>query len=330
MAVGIRGPVKTTAVYDTYWRFAVERQLTFLRRLAGEAPFTTDPILAQHRFTNAYRASDRVSQYLIRKVIYAGPPAVVEVFFRTLLFRLFNKVETWELLETACGPITWAEFSFERYDAVLSAAMERGIRIYSAAYIMPSRAAGLQSPRKHRNHLNLLAKMMTESLPARMAHAASASQAFSLLRSYPMIGDFLGYQFLTDLNYGPILSFSEMDFVVPGPGAASGLRKCFTDGGGLTDADLIRLVTDAQEEEFSRRGLVFSTLWGRPLQLIDCQNLFCEVDKYARLAHPEFTAPNGRSRIKQNYHAKASELRVWYPPKWKINALIPLDFRAGA
>ena len=144
-----------------------------------------------------------------------------------------------------------------------------------------------------------------------------------------MIGDFLGYQFLTDLNYGQLLNFSEMDFVIPGPGAASGLRKCFAKTGGLSDADLIRLVTESQELEFERRGLTFKGLWGRPLQLIDCQNLFCEIDKYARIMHPEFTLPNGRTRIKQNYRRSKEPLRVWYPPKWGVNERIPPDLRAS-
>jgi hypothetical protein len=326
--VGIRTPVVTTPVYDTYWRFAVERQRAFFRRLEGEPPYTDDPILSEHRFTNAYRASDRVSQYLLRKVIYRGDQASEEVFFRTLLFRVFNKVETWTLLEAKVGPVVWADFSFQRYDDVLTAAMARGERIYSAAYIMPSRSGALNSPRKHRNHLDLLALMMREGLPQRLSEAPTAAAAFALLRECPMIGDFLGYQFLTDLNYGPLLSFSEMDFVIPGPGAVSGLRKCFAETGGLSEADLIRLVTDAQETEFTRRGLAFSSLWGRTLQLIDCQNLFCEVDKYARVAHPEFTAPNGRSRIKQSYRPSPDPLRVWYPPKWDINERIPEHLRA--
>ena len=37
------------------------------------------------------------------------------------------------------------------------------------------------------------------------------------------------------------------------------------------------------------------------MQLIDCQNLFCEVDKYARHAHPEVRGISGRTRIKQSY-----------------------------
>src|SRR3546814_5860542 len=65
-----------------------------------------------------------------------------------------------------------------------------------------------------------------------------------------------------------------MDFVIPGPGARDGLRKCFADTGGLSDAELIRLMADRQEQECARLGLEFPSLWGRPLQLIDCQNLF--------------------------------------------------------
>ena len=61
-------PLKPTVVYDTYWRFAAERQEIFFRRVVrtSQPPWTADPILAEYKFTNAYRASDRVSQYLIR------------------------------------------------------------------------------------------------------------------------------------------------------------------------------------------------------------------------------------------------------------------------
>src|SRR5438132_13024380 len=92
----------TTPVFDTYWHFAAERQRIFHRRVRGEpGPWTDDPVLSAHRFTNAYRAADRVSQYLIRHVTYEGDPAVEEVVFRVLLFKLFNKVSTWGRLRAA-------------------------------------------------------------------------------------------------------------------------------------------------------------------------------------------------------------------------------------
>jgi hypothetical protein len=114
-----------------------------------------------------------------------------------------------------------------------------------------------------------------------------------------------------------------MEFVMPGPGARSGIRKCFADYGDYGEADLIRLVADRQEGEFARRGIVFQDLWGRPLQLIDCQNLFCEVDKYARVVHPEVSGVGGRSRIKQRFQAVEDPVDVWFPPKWGLNERLP-------
>ena len=88
---------------------------------------------------------------------------------------------------------------------------------------------------------------------------------------------------------------------MPGPGARDGIRKCFRDTGGLNECEIIQWTMERQDQEFSRLGLDFQSLWGRPLQLIDCQNLFCEVDKYSRVKHPEIIGITGRKRIKQKY-----------------------------
>lgn len=312
-------PAMTSSVYDTYWRFAAERQEIFFRKLDGTpAPWTDDPILRRYKFTNAYRASDRVSQYLIRHVIYTGDQSPEEVFFRIILFKLFNRMETWELLRSRLGDLTWREYSFARYDRVLSAALTEGNNLYSAAYIMPP-ASVFGHAKKHRNHLRLLELMMKDDAPLRIASTKSMRQAYELLRSYPSIGEFLAYQFAIDLNYSNLTDFSEMEFVVPGPGARDGIRKCFRDLGGITEVELIRFVADRQEQEFERRGLSFRALWGRVLQLVDCQNLFCEVDKYARIAHPDVRGKSGRTRIRQTYRAAQGPIDYWYPPKWGLN-----------
>ena len=70
-------------------------------------------------------------------------------------------------------------------------------------------------------------------------------------------------------------------------------------------------------------GWTFAGLRGRPLQLIDCQNLFCEVDKYARAAHPEVAGISGRTRIKQAYRRDTAPLTAWFPPKWGLNERRP-------
>lgn len=316
-------PAEPTSVFDTYWRFAAERQGIFFRRIAGELPpWTKDRVLAAYRFTNVYRASDRVTQFLIKEVIYKGDQNLENAFFRIILFKLFNRIETWELLREQLGELDYVGFDIRKYDSILTKALKQGKQIYSAAYIMPS-GGRRGHARKHRDHLGLLQMMMQEELPARIAEARSMKRVFELLRSFPMVGDFLAYQFLIDINYSTIVNFSEMEFVMPGPGARSGIKKCFGSLGGLNEADIIRMVADRQEEEFERLGLQFRTLWGRRLQLIDCQNLFCEVDKYARVAHPEVMGTSRRHRIKHRYRPNPKPIEYWFPPKWGLSA--PLE-----
>lgn len=316
------GLPKFSVVYDTLWRFAVERQRVFFQRFArSEPPWTSDPILQTYRFTNVYRAADRVSQYLIRNVIYSADQRIEEVFFRTILFKLFNRISTWELLLAHFGEITSKTFSFETADRILQRALDHGLRIYSAAYIMPS---GRWHKRKHQNHLYLLKKMMQDGLAARLAAVKTMADAFWMIRSYPMLGDFLSYQFVTDLNYSAATEFSEMEFVAPGPGALEGIRKCFLSIAGLDPADVVRLVTDRQELEFEARGIHFPTLFGRRLQLIDVQNLFCEIAKYSRVRHPDILGESNRVRIKQRFQASSSPINYWFPPKWGLNDAIPI------
>ncbi|MGW6707617.1 nucleotide kinase domain-containing protein [Streptomyces sp. NPDC054956] len=320
--VRVRGrDLQPTPVFDTYWRFAAARQAVYEARLAGKAqPWTDDPILARHRFTNCYRAADRVSQFLISDVIYEGDQEWDEVFFRTLLLKIFNKESTWRLLSDALGELRWDGYDYRAYDDVLSRTFAAGERLYSAAYIVPPPQLGEE--RKHRNHLRLLEMLMTSDAPQKVVAAPTLRDAYEVLLSYPALGPFLAYQFVIDLNYAAEMPFSEMDFVVAGPGARDGIRKCFGPRADGIESDVIRYMAETQDEHFARLGLVFPGLRGRPLQLIDCQNLFCEVDKYARVAHPDVAGISGRSRIKQTYRATTAPVPAWFPPKWGINDVV--------
>jgi hypothetical protein len=310
-----------TEVFDTYWRFTAARQEMYLRRLEGDIPpWTEDPILRRHRFTNAYRASDRVSQFLIREVIYgeASPQEPQDLVFRILLFKLFNKIETWLALADAVGEIRWDSFNFDRYGAALDEAAKRG-PVYSAAYLIPPPRLGEVS--KRLNHLRLLERMMRDGLPAFVSKTSRLENVYERLRSYPSIGRFLAFQFTIDLNYSNLIDASEDEFVVAGPGACDGIRKCFGPAADGIEADVIRYMVDTQESHFARLGLRFPGLFGRPLQLIDCQNLFCEVDKYARVAHPAARGISGRSRIKQTFTPLTTPLSAFFPPKWRLTTI---------
>jgi hypothetical protein len=309
-----------TGVFDQWWRFAAERQLILFRRSRGAVePWTGDPILSSYRFTNAYRASDRVSQYLIREVQYRSdraqsPP---ELFFRTMLFKLFNRIDTWEQIERELGPVVWENADLNRIAHVLNTILLQGNPVYSAAYIMPAPPFG--HARKHENHLALLERMMRDGLPDRFTQARSLRQAYEMLLAYPGIGSFLAFQYAIDLNYSVLMDFSEADFVMAGPGALDGIAKCFESIGDSTPEDVIYWTADRQKSEFARLGLDFQDLFGRALQPVDCQNIYCEISKYARASHPELAGVSGRHRIKQRFRPNPRALAPpMYPPKWGL------------
>jgi alpha-glutamyl/putrescinyl thymine pyrophosphorylase clade 1 len=85
--------------------------------------WTTDAILRQYKFTNVFRACDRMSQFLIRDVIYEPSASTrpKEVVFRILLFKLFNSVPAWEYVRNLLGIPTWKQFDV----AVLRASLKR-------------------------------------------------------------------------------------------------------------------------------------------------------------------------------------------------------------
>lgn len=312
----------SSSIYDTYWKFAAKRQDVFFAKINNTpAMLPADEILSKHKFTNAYRASDRVSQYLIRNVIYGdGIFSPEDMIFRIILFKLFNKIETWEILQHSFGEITYKDYNFEKYDKVLTEQLENNNRIYSAAYIMPSGKSAFHHSKKHQNNLSLLELMLKDGLASKVANAHTLEELYNALLSYPSLGRFLAFQLSIDINYSELCNFSEMSFVVAGPGAQSGIKKCFSSVGNYTDEEIIRYMAEKQQEEFERLGLRFQSLWGRPLQLIDCQNLFCETDKYSRVAFPNISGEFGRTRIKQLYKPSAKgPIEYFYPPKWGIN-----------
>lgn len=316
MKIG-RHSVVVSEVLQSYWVFATERQRVYYSRLAGDpGPWTDDPVISRFRFTNVYRASDRVSQDLIR-VAYSGSQEPEDLVLRVLLFRFFNKPSTWQALESTFGEVTKDSFDVEDYGALLDRMLHRGERIYSAAFIVPPPPFG--AIRKHQNHLLLIDHMMSTGLAAKVGDAPSLGSVFEIIASYPSLGPFLAYQLTIDLNYTSLIDFDENDFVVPGPGARSGIAKCFPDLGGLTLEDIIRWMVDTQEDQFDELDLAFRDLFGRRLMLIDCQNLFCEIDKYARVMHPDVRGVGNRTRIKQQFAPKGPPARPFFPPKWGIN-----------
>lgn len=315
-------PTPRQDIFDLYWYFASERQRIFERRLAGEpAPWTDDPILATYKFCNVFRAADRVSQYMIQKVACGGDEAPKDRMFQITAFRTFSRPTTWDALTDALGhPPRILDLASGAFEAALDVMKQGGATLYTGAFILCATDAygrGL----KHRNHAALFRQMFVEDgLATKVLDAPSLHAVYDLLHTYPLMGDFMSYQTAVDLNYSELLHFSENDFVQCGPGALRGIRKAFCATGERSPEEVVRWMVDRQQAEFARLGLPPAKLFGRPLHAIDAQGLFCELDKYCRVARPELAS--GRVRIKAKFQATPAPIRYTFPPQWGITATV--------
>lgn len=314
--------------FDHFWNFTAERQQIFQRRLRGTAgPWTEDPILARYKFCNVYRAADRVSQYLIREVAYNPQPhRAADRLFQIVAFRHFSNIATWDSVTATLGHApTLDDLASDAFELALTEARKRNGGLYTGAFILCATDA-YGRHLKHLNHVELFRHMfLRSSLGQSLVEAESLASVFALLKSFPLMGDFMSYQIAIDLNYSAFVNFSENDFTCPGPGAARGLRKIFESRGEYSPAELIMWLVDRQQREFDHRNLAFDGLFGRPLQAIDAQNLLCEVDKYLRVAEPQLTS--GRSKIKAAFRPSRTGIDFYFPPKWGLSDKVRAAFR---
>lgn len=319
-----RPPTPRSGVYELYWYYASQRQAMFERRVAGQpGPWTDDRILSTFKFCNVYRAADRVSQYMIRDVCYHDEDCTPQDrIFQIVAFRTFSKIETWRSVRAELGRYpTLDDLADGRFTAALNTTGAANAGLYTGAFILCATDAYGQG-RKHLNHVELWRHMfLADDLADRILDAPSLRHIYDLLHGYPLMGDFMSYQTAIDLNYSPLLAFSENDFTQPGPGALRGIRKCFEDLGDYSPTEVIMWMLERQEIEMRRLGLDFRGLFGRPLHAIDCQGLFCETDKYCREAVPDLAS--ARSRIKARFNQSPTVLRLFFPPKWGINEALP-------
>ena len=315
-------PTPRAGVYELYWQFASKRQAAFEARLADSGwPWSPDPILQTFKFCNVFRAADRVSQYLIRHVAYDDHPETMprDRVFQITAFRTFSNIATWKgVVDELGGPPRLEHLRSGAFETALDQVKARNGGLYTGAFILcANKAFGFQE--KHRNHVALFRHMFLESMCAeRVLQLPYLRDVVQLLQSFPLLGPFMAYQTAIDINYSELTAFSENDHTQAGPGALRGLKKAFTHLGDYSPSDAILWMVDNQETEFNRLGLPFHGLFGRHLHAIDCQGLFCELDKYCREAVPELTS--ARSRIKARYRGSSEPIELFFPPKWGLFA----------
>lgn len=116
------------------------------------------------------------------------------------------------------------------------------------------------------------------------------------------LGPFLAYQIWVDFTYIPEYPFSENHFTIAGPGCRAGIDLMFEDKAGMTHEECIFWVRDNQDALFSKYGYVREAFWSaeepwdRAMNVMQLENLFCELQKYERctVAVAEGKKPRGK------------------------------------
>ena len=306
-------------VLKYYFYFIQERLNIFWNKCEGAAVLTKDPIFKRYKFTNVYRACDRVSQYLIKEVIYKDIDkySPEDVLLRTLVFKIFNKIETWEYLEETYGNISVKHFDVKEICYLLSL-RQVSCPIFSNAYMMTGTHAKYNHLHsKHEKWLSMVKEeFIGDRIIDKVLQASSLEDVYNTMRQCSFMGDFLAYQYSIDFNYTPFVNFSENSFVKAGIGAIRGIKKCFVSYGDDYE-DAIRYVQTHFDELLELYGIKrVKNLPGHSPTLLDLQNCFCETDKYLRAKMPELVIDN--VRIKQSYKPSPKTIHYMFPPKWNV------------
>lgn len=313
-------PIPNRNIFFYYFYFMQERMKIFWKKCDGtNVELTKDPIFKFYKFTNVYRVCDRVSQYLIKNVIYKNTNIYTEkdVLLRILIFKIFNKINTWEFLEHEYGKITCSHFDVADISHLLST-RQMQVPIFNNAYMMTgSHKKYNYLNNKHEKWLQMVkSEFIGMSIVDKILEAKSLEEIYNLMKSCSLIGSFLAYQYTIDFNYSPYINFDENSFVKAGIGAVRGIKKCFIYPGN-TYEDAIMYTYEHLDRYRREFGLEdFKSLPGRPPHLIDIQNCFCETDKYLRAKMPDLVV--GNVRIKQHYIASPISINYEFPPKWNI------------
>lgn len=316
-----RNPIPDKRIFYYFFYFMQERMNIFWKKIDNNVSILTeDPILRDYKFTNVYRACDRVSQYLINNVIYKNIDRFTpeDMLLRILIFKIFNKIETWEYLENTYGEISIENFDVDHISILLS---KRQIShpIFNNAYMMTGCHRKYDYLRsKHSKWLQMVKEeFIGQRVVNNILQANSMECVFNLMKGCSFIGEFLAYQYTIDFNYSPYVNFDENSFVKAGIGAIRGIKKCFNYVGNNYE-DAIRYTYEHLDDYRKEFGFdAFSPLPGREPHLIDIQNCFCETDKYLRVKIPELLIDN--VRIKQRYKNSAVPIIYKFPPKWNIS-----------
>ena len=302
---------------EKFFAYARAREQIRLDREAGRPrPWTEDKILQRNRFCNVHREDDKVTRWFrdnVRHRLRDRP----EVLLATVVFRMFNRIETGEAIfrddDLIDGSSAFDSFlrTGNTYDMKRAIVRRQGSGPYvTGSYIIStppgkSKLDGVlwilrefwkNKKSGHRNE-RFLPMDWREAASVMLSNNDALLQAsWDWLRSHAYLGPFHSYEIVTDLAETRLLESAPdiMTWCNPGPGARRGLRRIC---GGLDfrvdRGDMLPQMRELLRLSGQRR------MWpwqDRPWIMRTVEHTLCEFDKYERLRLKQ-----GRTKGKGDY-----------------------------
>lgn len=293
---------------DAFWKFIFERHSIWFKRfkLEQEAPWTKDPVLQEYKFTNVYRELDRGTIFLLDNIIN-NELSEIEQVFNIIFYRMWNRVETYKRVghqrlapsRVHPGKLIWPN----KQDTwgTLEQVYKSGDSLWTDAHMV---CAYEHFPGDNKfERFQYIFKRVLAHLPEIfqvVKTSKSLKDIHNRLCEVPGIGPFNAYEIAVDISYCKWNNHSEDEWVNPGPGCQRGLKFIFPGIKPNECTQMIHVLRQVQEEEFTRLRLPFKEIAyeGKDLTLRNIEHCLCEAFKW-------FKAVNNTGRPRNKFTLRA-------------------------
>ena len=274
-----------------YYAFLAERQNIWHKRfiLKEKPPWTDSKLLQNHKFCNVYRELDRGTLFVTEDVY--GRENTADVYFRVLLYRLFNEIDTYKALYPILG-----RFTVDAASKILLKRQESGQSVFRNAWL--SAGTGLHGRgSKIVDYLKAAEEVYKDrrNFAKAIEKSGSMKAAWEIVKKIKWMGGFIAYQVVLDYSYLGLPGWAEDTWVYIGPGAKKGVfwlrgeilvnNADLVDLLGVEPVDFdayVRHLQSNQDTYFSRYKLDFKRWNSKPLDVHNIQFTLCEFNKFKR------------------------------------------------
>lgn len=306
-------PVLSKKALLYLYEFITQRYMIHLKKdvLKETPPWTTDQVLRDFRFTNIRREHDKESKWVIEHIANNPELCYEDKLLNVILFRLYNKHETAELISMPFKFSETPDWNPEWYRGLFEAALVEDPKrvFFTAAFHTVGMKITLKKVTGEdyapMRVLKFMRTLIDTNLVDRIKSCLNQEGVYKELIGYDGIGGFLGYQFYVDMTYIKEFPFSENEFTVAGPGCVRGLNYLFKNRDGMTYEECLFWLRDNLDRLFIKRlrksWSPKDLFWDLPeedrcFNVMSLENCFCELSKYIR-------AKEGTGRPRKRYRA---------------------------